>query len=176
MALVSCLECGSPVSEGAEACSFCGRLVDEGPIRAPSRIPPLASITQRLVARTVDVLVVYVIGAIVNQMVFSGVTFGFVFGDESPGAASIVVFAVVWVVYFTLLEAGTARTLGKAAIGLWVTAGDHLTPIGLTEAFVRNLVLVVPLMWLVTLGVMATDGVRRQGFHDKLVGSIVVMG
>lgn len=176
MALVSCLECGSPVSEEARACPNCGRLLDEGPIRARSRIPPLATLAQRVVARTIDVLLVYVLGAVVVLLLYDDVAFGAVFGEESAGGATIAIFAVVWIGYFAGLEAITGRTLGKAALGLRVTAGDHVTPIGLPEAFVRNAVLVIPLLWLVTLGVMAVDGVRRQGFHDRLVGSIVVIG
>lgn len=175
MALVSCLECGNPVSEDVAVCPNCGRPLDEGPIRAPSRIPPLATVGQRVVARAIDIVVVYLIGIVVIRVLFPGVAFGAVFGDENAGNAAYVIFAVVWTLYFTPLEAGAARTLGKAAAGLRVTAGDHVTPIGFGQAFVRNAVLVIPLLWLVTLGVMAIDNVRRQGFHDKMVGSIVVI-
>ena len=59
-------------------------------------------------------------------------------------------------------------------MGIAVVGADHVSQLAPIDAFVRNLVLVIPLLWLVALGGMAVDPVRRQGFHDRLVGTIVV--
>lgn len=166
MALVSCLECGNPVSEDAEACPRCGRPPNSGPIVGYAHAPALADIGQRVMARAIDIAVVGLTTALLALILAWMATVG--------SATVISVFVVVWVVYFTVLEAGGGRTPGKAAAGLAVTANDHVTPIAPLDAFVRNVVLVIPLLWLVALAGMSIDGVRRQGFHDKLVGTVVV--
>lgn len=170
MALVSCLECGNPVSEDAAACPRCGRPPNSGPIRGYLPSAGLATIGQRVVARAIDVVIVYV-AATVLSVILSWVVD---VRSAGLGTAVVAVFVLVWIVYFTALETGGGRTPGKAAIGIAVTANDHVTAIAPVDAFVRNVVLVIPLLWFVALGGMAVDGVRRQGFHDRLVGSVVI--
>lgn len=175
MPYVSCLECGSPVADTALMCPTCGRSMDGEPIRVASRVAPLASIAQRVVARAVDILIVYTITIVLATLLIPGAGWGSLFGGDGAGAGAYLLLALIWSGYFAALEAGDGRTLGKAAVGIRTTALDHVTAIGPGNAFVRNLVLVIPLLWPVTLGVMALDTVRRQGFHDKMVQSIVVM-
>lgn len=170
MALVSCLECGNPVAEDAAACPRCGRPPNAGPIRGYHHAPGLATIGQRSMARAIDVVLVY-LGATLLSIVLSWVVD---VGSAGLGTAIVAVFVFVWIMYFTVLEANGGRTPGKAVVGLQVTGGDHVTAIAPVDAFMRNVVLVIPLLWLVALGGMAVDAVRRQGFHDKLVGSVVI--
>lgn len=121
-------------------------------------------------ARAIDVVLVY-LGATVLSVVLSWMVD---IGSAGLGTAVVAVFVFVWVIYFTTLEANGGRTPGKAVVGLQVTGGDHVTPIAPVDAFMRNVVLVIPLLWLVALAGMAIDVVRRQGFHDKLVGTVVI--
>jgi uncharacterized RDD family membrane protein YckC len=170
MALISCLECGNPVEETAAACSRCGRSPSAGPIQGYSHAPSLASIGQRTMARSIDVVIV-LLAATVISFLLSGVTD---FGGGGLGTSVVIVFVVVWIGYFTALESNGGRTPGKAVMGLQVTGTDHVTVLAPLDAFARNAVLVIPLLWLVALGGMAVDVVRRQGFHDKLVGTVVI--
>lgn len=170
MALISCLECGNPVDEDALACARCGRSPHAGPIQGFTHAPSLATIGQRTMARSIDVVLVY-LAATVLSFVLSGIT---EFGGGGLGTTVVIVFVVVWIVYFTTLEANGGRTPGKAVMGLQVTGTDHATPLAPLDAFARNAVLVIPLLWLVALGGMAVDVVRRQGFHDKFVGTVVI--
>jgi uncharacterized RDD family membrane protein YckC len=170
MGFVSCLECGNPVSEDDPICSRCGRPLSAGPIRTVSPASSLATIGQRVLARGIDVVLVYLTATVVS-LLLSGVVD---VGPAGLGTAVVAVFVVVWVAYFTTLEASGGRTPGKAAVGLTVTGGDHVSPVAPIDALVRNLVLVIPLLWFVALGGMAVDPVRRQGFHDRLVGTVVV--
>jgi uncharacterized RDD family membrane protein YckC len=121
-------------------------------------------------ARSIDVVIVY-LAATVLSFALSWVTD---IGSGGLGTAVVAVFVVVWIVYFTTLEANGGRTPGKAVMGLQVTGTDHVTTLAPLDAFVRSAVLVVPLLWLVALGGMAVDVVRRQGFHDKVVGTVVI--
>lgn len=170
MALVSCLECGNPVSEEHPICSRCGRPLSAGPIQAVPTTESFATIGQRSVARAIDAVLVY-LAATLMSLLLSGVVD---VDSAGLGTAVVTVFVVVWVAYFTALEARGGRTPGKAAVGIMVVGADHVSQLAPIDAFMRNLVLVVPLLWLVALGGMAVDPVRRQGFHDRLVGTIVV--
>jgi len=122
------------------------------------------------VARGLDIVLVY-IGATILSVAVSWVVD---VGTAGLGTAVVAVFVVVWIVYFTILDASGGRTPGKAAVGLQVTGGDHVTQIAPVDSFMRNLVLVIPVLWFVALGGMAVDAVRRQGFHDRLVGTVVI--
>jgi uncharacterized RDD family membrane protein YckC len=170
MALVSCLECGNAVDEFAPACPRCGRAPDAGPIRGYSHAPSLATIAQRTFARAIDVVFVYLAATVLSFALSAFVDIG----TAGLGTAVVAVFVFVWIVYFTVLESNGGRTPGKALVGCHVTSGDHASGIAPIDAFVRNVVLVIPFLWLVALGGMALDPVRRQGFHDKLVGTVVV--
>jgi uncharacterized RDD family membrane protein YckC len=121
-------------------------------------------------ARSIDIVLVY-LAATVISFVLSWVTD---FGGGGLGTTVVMVFVIVWIAYFTALESNGGRTPGKAVMGLQVTGTDHATALAPLDAFARNAVLVVPLLWLVALGGMAIDVVRRQGFHDKFVGTVVI--
>jgi uncharacterized RDD family membrane protein YckC len=96
--------------------------------------------------------------------------------------AYLAVWALVFVaslVYYVLLEGGPGgQTIGKMAMGIQVRTESGDGPIGYGKAFGRRLVASV-LWWLLLLpGLLDVLSplwdARRQTWHDKAVGSVVV--
>jgi uncharacterized RDD family membrane protein YckC len=104
-----------------------------------------------------------------------------------------VVIPLALFVYNTLLDGGpTGQTVGKRAAGITARADETAGPLGLRRGAVRSsLVLALAIIgnyrlgdddsFLVTLNVLAVvDGLwplwdpRRQSWHDKLAGSVVL--
>jgi uncharacterized RDD family membrane protein YckC len=131
---------------------------------------------KRIVAAIIDIVVLAVVF----------VVFAMLFGDTEPedpdaegfnlsltGGPAIIYFLVV-IAYYWILEAATGKTLGKMIMGLRVQAIDGAyTPM---KAFIRNLLRIVdglPFLYLLGLIVMATSK-RKQRIGDMAAGTIVV--
>jgi uncharacterized RDD family membrane protein YckC len=85
---------------------------------------------------------------------------------------------IVAVVYYWVLTGYWGTTIGKRALGCWVTEADGRSPVSLRRAFLRALVFVaggelVP-PFFVTDNVWLTADPRRQALHDKAAGTLVV--
>lgn len=84
--------------------------------------------------------------------------------------------ALVLVAYGTLLEGSTARgTIGKRILGLRVQSADG-APLGFGMAFVRNASKLLSLLPLAIGFVWAAFDRRKQAWHDKFAGSVVLIG
>jgi uncharacterized RDD family membrane protein YckC len=133
---------------------------------------------KRIVAAIIDIVVL--------GIVF--VLFAVLFGDTEPkdeetsginlslnGGPAIIYFVVVLAYYF-VMEAATGKTLGKMAMGLRVIAIEGAyTP---TKAFIRNLLRIVdglPFLYLLGLLVVASSK-RKQRIGDMAAGTLVVKG
>lgn len=101
---------------------------------------------------------------------------------EVPAAGTWAMFAVLGllalagaVLYHTLLVGRTGQTLGKKALGLRVVDAGSGLPIGTGRALGRYLFAMVISGNLCALGYLWAlwDG-RKQTWHDKVVGSVVV--
>lgn len=85
---------------------------------------------------------------------------------------------IVAILYYWLLTGYWGTTIGKRALGCWVTRTDGRSPVSLPRSFLRALVFVaggelVPPFFVVDNAWLTGDG-RRRALHDKAAGTLVV--
>lgn len=134
----------------------------------------VAGLATRILAATLDLLIVAVIQFLASILILSVLTAGGAGAGASVGAvlliASLEFFIAVG--YFTICEATTGgRSPGKRALGIRVISMEGGTP-SLTECFLRNLAFVVdvPLFIGPLLMFFHPEG-RRLG--DIIAGTVV---
>lgn len=131
---------------------------------------------KRIVAAIIDIVVLAVVF----------VVFAMLFGDsdaETEDSASVslnlsggpaIIYFLVVLAYYWLMEAATGKTLGKMMLGLRVQALDGAyTPM---KAFIRNLLRIIdglPFFYLLGLIVMVSSK-RKQRIGDMAAGTVVV--
>ena len=96
----------------------------------------------------------------------------------APYLIEAVATIVVATVYYWLLTGYWGTTIGKRALGCWVTESDGRSRVSLRRSFVRALVFVaggelVPPFFVVDNTWLIADA-RRQALHDKAAGTLVV--
>ena len=132
-----------------------------------------AGLVTRFAALIVDALVLAVavpIVALGPSAIWSALA------GSAPGwvkVCSQIVAAILPLAYFTACWWGTGQTAGDVLFGIAVRrrGAGHL---GLGRAFLRALVgLLLPIVWLVGMGMILTDS-RRRALHDHLFGTVVV--
>ena len=158
------------MSATAHACPHCGHPMESWSSAGVRYASPL----QRGVARIIDLTIVYILAVIVVRLVFPEIAWSIAIGSEEATGRVYVVIAVIFLAYFTVLEARSGRTPGKTAVGISVRKADH-KPVTAGAALIRNLLLVVPILWPLALIVMLVDE-RNQGHHDKGASTVVVAG
>lgn len=168
--LIECPVCGGRVSESAHACPHCGHPM-EGWSTAGVRY---ATVFQRSVARLIDLVIVYIMATIVIRLVFPEVAWSLAFGSEEAADRAAVIVIVIFITYFTVFEARSGRTAGKSIVGIRVRKADG-SQMTAGPALIRNLLLVIPILWPLALIVMLVDE-RTQGHHDKGASTVVVSG
>ncbi|KUO13623.1 RDD family protein [Streptomyces sp. DSM 15324] len=145
-------------------------------------MPPLADSGKRTLARIIDMVLVYIVVALlvwafrVDQYTVDAdkISFGKTLGRE-------IVTAVLYVAYDTVLIARTGQTLGKKWFGMRVaTLDDGSTP-SVQTSLVRALVLWIPFafccacVWTAIAGGWSYfDKPYKQGLHDKAAKTVVV--
>ncbi|MGH3352705.1 MAG: RDD family protein [Nocardioides sp.] len=150
-------------------------------VSAPAVEAAIAEPDRRFYAFAIDRVIAW---AIFTAAAFAAWLIFFRNGSPLPGIGLIVgVVLVVWLVGAVLTGSG-GKTPGKMALGLRVVSDDSGaagSPIGVGKAFVRQALLGV--CTIPTLGIgTATfawvaamdDRGRRQGWHDRRAGSVVV--
>ena len=93
-----------------------------------------------------------------------------------PDNVGLLLTLVAMIGYETLMLANGGQTLGKMLLGLRVVRADLAPPTvqdGLVRSLVIDLLWIVPLAWLV-LAVVIERHPRRQGWHDRAAGTLVV--
>ena len=166
---------GSPYGYGAV----------RGPVDGLGR--PLADWWQRLVAIIIDFLILFIPLGIIFSAVLgtAGVATGHL-GVKVLIAA--LVDAVVEIVYFAILNGSDkGQTVGKMAMGIAVRDASTGGAINPQRAAMRILALApgIVLSWIPVLSFLAglytlVCGLsplwdsRRQGFHDKAIGTVVI--
>ncbi|MDA8367879.1 MAG: RDD family protein [Actinomycetota bacterium] len=156
-----------------------------GPVDSLGR--PLADWWQRLVAIIIDALIIGIpLGIILGAALgTAGVATNHIAAKILIAA---VVGAVVEIAYFSALNGSSkGQTVGKMAMGIAVRDVSTGGEIGPQRAAMRILVLApqIVLAWIPFLGTIAElyclvcglsplwDS-RRQGFHDKAIGTVVI--
>ena len=132
-------------------------------------------------AFVVDAIIVFVVFYILITIIALSVTVPFLFAGAGFGGIVVLAFGalailggVVFILYFTVLEASSGATIGKRTFGLKVTSKMGSNPT-LAEAFIRNLSKIYWLLLLldVIVGLALTKG-YQQKYSDQLVGTTVV--
>jgi hypothetical protein len=81
---------------------------------------------------------------------------------------------ILLVLYFTLAEMGRrGTTIGKNAFDMMVTREDG-RPLGFSNALARNVIKVLTSFILPIAVLVVLFSRRRQGIHDRLMGTVVV--
>lgn len=151
-------------------------LVSERPVPVGHRLP-VADLDRRLDAFAIDRVIAWGLDLAVAVVVHH-----LAVARGRPHLALLVVVATVFAVGsgFALLLGRTGRTPGLAAAGLRVVSVDDGRPIGVRPALQRSCVLALATLPFgfglaaLALTVAADPSRRRRGWHDHLVGSVVV--
>ncbi|MFI7504169.1 RDD family protein [Streptomyces sp. NPDC049687] len=145
-------------------------------------MPPLAESGKRTLARLIDMVLVYIVVALlvwafrVDQYTVDAdeIEFGKTFGRE-------IITVVLYVAYDTILIARSGQTLGKKWFGMRVANLDNGATPSVQTSLIRALVLWVPFafccacLWtLVAGGWSFFDKPYKQGLHDKAAKTVVV--
>jgi uncharacterized RDD family membrane protein YckC len=145
-------------------------------VPAPPRARAAAAILDAVVAACIAALVVFV-----TLLVLSGPAAVPLRTDSPVGALPAAYLrgfaleaALVAIAYLPLCWWRWGQTVGMAAFGLHVVRVDDAGPLGLRQALVRLVVLVVGVV-AVGLGLLSiVRHPERRGWHDRAAGTLVV--
>ena len=160
-----CISCQGPMPRGQAAPS-----AGPGPAAESAPTLPLAGIFPRFVALMTDYLIVGILADLL-QMAHSLGT-----GQKEPTIeldAALGISLVLLLLYFTLFLGDGGQTLGKRLLGVKVVRADGVE-IGYGRAFLRAVgywasssVLGLGFLW-------ALWDRRKQAWHDKIAGTVVI--
>jgi uncharacterized RDD family membrane protein YckC len=171
---VFCPNCGTENSNVARFCRNCGATL---PVRGgDADLPGLGGVAAapavqyggfwiRFVAALIDGVVLGVISGIVGALLGRGAA--------GQGLSSLLGLAVGWLYEAYLESSERQATLGKMALGLKVTdeTGNRISFARATGRHFAKYISAIPLL----LGfIWAAFDSRKQGWHDKLAGTLVV--
>lgn len=194
-----CSKCGGAVAQGAAFCSVCGT-----PVAGIAIPPPVeasaagaaapafhyAGFWLRFVAHVIDSIVlgiplIFVIVLLAIGMGISGAFEGFHPGEPPDALLALVgfefIFAIVavsvfggWLYYAASESSRWQATLGKMALGLYVTdlAGNRISFGRASGRFFAKLI--SGLIPLAIAYIMAGFTARKQALHDMIAGCLVL--
>jgi uncharacterized RDD family membrane protein YckC len=147
-----------------------------------------AGFWRRLVAYLIDSTIITIVFFILFMIAMMAFLFGSISGNSSEWfaalidptrASSILIFiwifyAAMSIAYFTYFHGTTGRTPGKMLLGLQVLCADG-TPLSFGIAFLRAVGYLISGA-LFNIGfIWAAFDKRKQGWHDKIAGTIVII-
>ena len=150
-----------------------------------------AGFWRRLIAYTIDITIIsfifFILATIASMAFFSGAISGnnsawlVDLADPMSGLSSAIIFIFIFytsinIAYFTYFLGATGRTPGKMLLGLQVVYADGAT-ISFGTAFLRSVgYLVSSLLFTIPIGfIWAAFDKRKQGWHDKIAGTVVII-
>ena len=120
-------------------------------------------------------VVAVILDGLLIGIVTAPFTLGFSSGDTYSPQASSISTVVSWL-YYALMESSSKQaTLGKMALGIRVTDLDGRR-IGFGKATARYFAKILSALILGIGFLMVAFTERKQGLHDILAGTLVVMG
>ncbi|MER5443742.1 RDD family protein [Streptomyces sp. NPDC002790] len=165
---------------------------------APTGVPPIASMGRRLAARVIDGVPLTILNMVLMAPSMSDYFHALGACDSSDTAAfsscvqeaagdfysgivpvALAMTAVVFL-YEWLMISLVGATLGKLAVGLRVLKAENGAKPGLTSGFLRWVIPMVGAfacgigMLVVYLSPFWDKSGRKQGWHDKVAGTVVV--
>ncbi|MEV6010387.1 RDD family protein [Streptomyces sp. NPDC051976] len=138
-------------------------------------MPPLAESGKRVLARIIDLVIVFIPAALIDWG--SGGTDDF---GSSRSAIGSVAFAVIGFFYEWLMTQSTGQTVGKKAMKLRAAMLDNGSVPSSSASAVRALVLWLPAfcctcVWFGIIGITVLfDKPYKQGLHEKAAKTVVV--
>jgi uncharacterized RDD family membrane protein YckC len=149
-----------------------------------------AGFWRRLVAYTVDNIIINIVFLILTVIIATAFILGSISVNSRAWAAdltnparvtsiallAIAFYMVISIAYFTYFHGIKGRTPGKMLLGLQVLLADG-THINFGVAFLRSVgYLVSSLLFTIPLGfIWAAFDKRKQGWHDKIAGTVVII-
>jgi uncharacterized RDD family membrane protein YckC len=131
----------------------------------------LAGFSRRLGAIVVDWIALSILADIVSFAYRSG---GKGKGEMMSLDASMILSAVLILLYFTLFTGEGGQTLGKKILGIKVVRTDG-SPVTYGRAFLRAFGYGISVFFFTFLGFLwAAWDSKKQAWHDKIAGTIVV--
>ncbi|MDF1536167.1 MAG: RDD family protein [bacterium] len=194
MATSTCPSCGAP-DDGANVCATCLQPFDrsvrpdspqaasprqegagqsetgDAPVQTPD--PPVlqpAGFFRRFFAFALDWIVLSILADIVR--------FAYRFGGDSRSDmvsmdAAMGLSAILFFLYFTLFTAGGGQTLGKMVMGVRVVRMDG-KDLSYGMAFLRAFGYIISSFFFCLGFLWAIWDRRKQAWHDKIAGTIVI--
>ncbi len=149
-----------------------------------------AGFGRRLVAYAIDNIIINIVFLILLIIISTAFIFGSISGNTSAWIAELTnpahitslallvatFYIVVSIAYFTYFHGINGRTPGKMLLSLQVLSAEG-TPIGFGIAFLRAVgYLISSLLFTLPLGfIWVAFDKRKQGWHDKIAGTVVVI-
>ncbi|MGH2639906.1 MAG: RDD family protein [Rhabdochlamydiaceae bacterium] len=186
-----CRSCGKEIPVEASFCPSCGAAATPVYSASPPAPNEFDRITKdsrvqehwfrRVIAYIIDWIIVSIaaailgliaVGLLVGLSAFTATNFFFPFGGIGFGILGI--SALLFLLYFTVMEGTYQRTVGKSFLGLRVSTVDG-GPIDMGQAFIRNISKIYWLLLLLDLiGGFFLNVRPGQRYLDKVANTIVV--
>jgi uncharacterized RDD family membrane protein YckC len=146
-----------------------------------------AGFWRRLLAYTVDNIIINIVFFIFALIILTAFIFGSLSGNSRSWIADLtnparitslflpamVFYIAISIAYFTYFHGIKGCTPGKMLLGLKVLSTDG-TPIGFGIAFLRSVGYLISSILYIGFIWTAFDR-RKQGWHDKIAGTVVVI-
>jgi uncharacterized RDD family membrane protein YckC len=167
-----CSNCGNKIEDNQIYCGNCGSAIATG--------HEYAGYWRRYGALMLDYLVIYIVFLVGLFVVMVGAIGASFSSDRSSGAGLLSllyfpVFFVMVILYFALMESSGAQgSLGKMAVGMKVVdMGGNRISFG--KAILRQIGKIVSILIIGIGFFMCGFTEKRQGLHDMIAGTLVVM-
>lgn len=130
----------------------------------------LAGIGQRFIAIFIDGIILGIIGAIVGAVIPGTTVQG---GSGVTTIGPVVSFIIGVLYYWYFLTQQNGQTLGKKIMGIRVVREDG-APLTFVHVLIRYIGYYINSIVILLGWIWALFDSKKQGWHDKLAGTIVV--
>ena len=154
-----CPKCGAELREGENFCSSCGTRISElGMEKAGAGARFGSYILDGIIVTAIDY-------ALIIPLFISGAEYAVVSWISLP-------ILIGYVTYFF----GNGQTLGMKAVRIKLCGTDGTYPIGYVRGFLRGIGMIISglVIGLGFLWILIDE--NKQGWHDKIAGTYVVVG
>lgn len=153
-----------------------------------------ADLQTRIIARLIDMILLFVVNAVIITMVIIGAVFSALGGGSGfvAGAIGAVLSAAIYLAYFAFMESNRGQTVGKMVMKLKTQGPDGQNPT-MEQALKRNawvalgVLSIIPIVggFIGTVAQLAAsiyiivtinnNAATRQGWHDEFAGGTKVI-
>jgi uncharacterized RDD family membrane protein YckC len=191
---VYCPNCGQQTDENARFCRHCGHQLTSSAAPALSEPPAgylrsnvsamdvaearavvYAGFWRRVAAAIVDSILVTIVSTLVGFVI--GFFFGLVAPSSTDSASALagLIGLLIGILYYPVLESSSAQaTWGKRALNIVVTDTDGRR-VSFLRALGRNLAKIISALLLCLGYLMVAFTSRKQGLHDLIASTLVVV-